>query len=91
MKTFGLDKKFEPINFTEVTVEELEVISGGSGGTTAGNIAMVLAGGWAGAVAGAAVGGLVGAAAGFVLGSLIGVGYVLATSPGAGASYPSGA
>jgi hypothetical protein len=91
MKTFGMDKKFEPINFTEVSAEELEVISGGSGGTTAGNIAMVLAGGWAGAVAGAAVGGLVGAAAGFALGSLIGIGYVLATSGGPGASQAAGA
>ncbi len=89
MKTFGLAKKVEPVNFTEVSAEELEVISGGSG--SAGGIAMVLAGGWAGAVAGAAIGGLVGAAAGFVLGSLIGVGYVLATSGGTGSSYPAGA
>lgn len=80
MKTFGLDKKFEPVNFTEVTAEELEVISGGSG--TAGAIAMVLAGGWASAVAGAAIGGLPGAAIGFALGSLIGIGYILATSGG---------
>jgi len=32
MNTFGLDKNYEQINFEEVTVEELQVISGGSGG-----------------------------------------------------------
>lgn len=30
--TFGLDKKYEQINFEEVSVEELDVISGGYGG-----------------------------------------------------------
>jgi bacteriocin-like protein len=34
MKSFGLDKNYEQINFEEVTVEELQAISGGSGGLT---------------------------------------------------------
>jgi len=85
MKTFGLDRKYDQINFAEVSAEELEIISGGSG--AAGTIAMGLAGGWAAAVVGAGVGmtiggpvgGIVGGAAGFVLGGLVTVGYALAS------------
>lgn len=32
MSDFGLDKKYEQFNFEEITVEELQIISGGSGG-----------------------------------------------------------
>ena len=32
MNTFGLDKNYRQIDFEEVTVEDLEFISGGSGG-----------------------------------------------------------
>lgn len=31
MNAFGLDKKYEEFNFEEVSVDELEIISGGSG------------------------------------------------------------
>lgn len=80
MKTFGLDQKYKKVDFEEVSVEDLELISGGSG--AAGSIAMGLAGGWAATVAGFAIGGPVGAAAGFALGSAITIGYALATSGG---------
>lgn len=33
---FGLDKNYEQINFEEVSVEELQIISGGSGSGTDG-------------------------------------------------------
>jgi predicted regulator of Ras-like GTPase activity (Roadblock/LC7/MglB family) len=32
MQTFGIDKNYEEINFEQVSVEELQMISGGSGG-----------------------------------------------------------
>jgi hypothetical protein len=32
MKSFGIDKNYEEINFEEVTPEDLQMISGGSGG-----------------------------------------------------------
>jgi len=35
MKTFALDKNYDQINFEVVSVAELEVISGGSGGAGA--------------------------------------------------------
>jgi hypothetical protein len=31
MQSFGIDKNYEEINFEQVTVEDLQVISGGSG------------------------------------------------------------
>ncbi|MGZ5079933.1 MAG: hypothetical protein ACXWHZ_10610 [Usitatibacter sp.] len=48
-----------------------------SGGTTAGDIAMGVAGGWATTVVGFAIGGPVGAVVGFGLGVAITVGYAL--------------
>lgn len=36
MNNFGLDKNYEQFNFEEITVEELEIISGGSGGYISG-------------------------------------------------------
>jgi bacteriocin-like protein len=38
MNTFGLDKNYEQFNFEEISVEELQVISGGSGGGTNWNL-----------------------------------------------------
>jgi hypothetical protein len=32
MNSFGIDKNYEQFNFEEITVEELQMISGGSGG-----------------------------------------------------------
>ena len=32
MNTFALDKNYQPFNFEEISVEELQFISGGSGG-----------------------------------------------------------
>lgn len=32
MNNFGLDKSYEQFDFEEITVEDLEVISGGTGG-----------------------------------------------------------
>ncbi|QEI11002.1 hypothetical protein [Cellvibrio japonicus] len=32
MNTFGLDRNYEQFNFEEVSVEDLQIISGGSGG-----------------------------------------------------------
>jgi hypothetical protein len=47
MQTFGIDKNYEEINFEAVSVEELEMVSGGSGGglslTTGGGLIMGLA------------------------------------------------
>jgi hypothetical protein len=34
MQSFGIDKNYEEINFEEVSVEDLQMISGGSGGMT---------------------------------------------------------
>jgi hypothetical protein len=34
MQSFGIDKNYEEINFEEVSVEDLQMISGGSGGLT---------------------------------------------------------
>lgn len=34
MKNFSLDKSYQQIDFDQVSVEELQVISGGSGGYT---------------------------------------------------------
>lgn len=36
MNTFALDKNYKKVNFEEITVDELEVISGGSGGYISG-------------------------------------------------------
>ncbi len=78
MSTFGLDKNYQQFNFEEISVDELEIISGGSGQCVAGVLGGALAGGgaalaagaamagpwgWAGAGAAAIGGGLLGAAA----------------------------
>lgn len=33
MKTFGIDENFEQVDFEQVSVEEMAIISGGSGGS----------------------------------------------------------
>lgn len=65
--TFGLDKNYERINFEEVSVEELEVISGGSG--------------WVGAGAASAAAFGIGAAAFGSSWGAVGVGLAFAASP----------
>lgn len=88
MSTFGIAANYDKVDFEELTYDEVEIISGGTG--AAGGIVMGIAGAWASTVAGAAVGATVGgpvgffagAAAGFVLGSAIAVGYALASSGG---------
>jgi hypothetical protein len=74
MSTFALDKNYNAFNFEEISIAELDVISGGSGSGTAqcalgtlggaglGALAGAAYGPW-GAVAGAIAGGAAGAAA----------------------------
>lgn len=66
MSTFGLDKNYQQFNFEEISVDELQIISGGSGG---GGLDMdayyrAAGAGIAGALSGAAAGALRGAAIG---------------------------
>lgn len=67
MKSFGLDKNYEQINFDEVTVEELQIISGGTGGG-GGSYAYAARAGIAGAFTGAVAGALRGASIGVFTG-----------------------
>ncbi|HWW05731.1 Blp family class II bacteriocin [Collimonas sp.] len=58
----------------EMTTQEIQKVSGG---TTSGDIAMGIAGGWASGVAGFAIGGPLGALVDFGLGAAIATGFSL--------------
>lgn len=72
MKNFGLDKNYNQIDFEEVSIEELQVISGGSGGwldhNSLGSMLVRYAG--IGAIGGA-IGGPGGAIAGAAAGAFL--------------------
>ncbi len=91
MSTFALDKNYQQFNFEEISVEELQIISGGSGGGGSELLiggAMVSFGGIGygaalarGATMGARVGmfgGFAGAIGGAIIGGVVGVGAVAA-------------
>jgi hypothetical protein len=56
MNTFALDKNYNQFNFAEISVAELEIISGGSGGSGSFNMEQCLAAVANGAASGAAAG-----------------------------------
>lgn len=58
MSAFALDRSYSQLNFAEISVDELEMITGGSGG--GGRVLQCVLG----TVGGAGMGGLTGAAAG---------------------------
>jgi len=75
MSTFALDKNYQQFNFEEVSVDDLMVISGGSGALqcTLGIVAGAGLGALTGAAAGSAVPGLgtgLGALAGGIFGGM---------------------
>ncbi len=92
MSTFALDKNYSQFNLSEISVDDLMVISGGSGSSgilqcVLGTGGGFLTGGLAGAGIGASVGALfggVGAAPGALWGA--GIGAVGGTMTGAAAS-----
>ena len=84
MSTVALDKNCDQVNFEEISVAELEVISGGSGGFDMGQcLTGTLSGLGTGLVIGAAVGNVtpgIGWLTGAVIGGSIGAGIGAATS-----------
>lgn len=92
MNTFGLDKNHDTFDFTVMSVEDLSVISGGSGGRSASACqSQIYGASGIGALAGGIIGGalgsvipIVGTTAGAALGS--GVGALIAGGSVAGGS-----
>jgi hypothetical protein len=73
MNAFALDKNYNAFNFAEISLADLEIISGGSGGSTAqcilGTVGGAIGGALGGAAAGSAIPGL-GTAAGAIWGGI---------------------
>jgi hypothetical protein len=86
MNTFALDKNYDQFNFEQISVAELEVISGGSGGSGAFPNQCVQ-GTLNGAAMGAAIGSAMGAGMG-AIGSAVGgaIGTAVGAAVGAAAS-----
>jgi len=75
MKTFALDKNYDQVNFEQISVAELEVISGGSGSSISQCLQGIATGAGIGAAGGAASGALaggIGAVPGAVAGGIFG-------------------
>jgi hypothetical protein len=73
MNTFALDKNYNAFNFAEISLADLEVISGGSGGSTAQCILGTVGGAIGGVLGGAAAGSVwpvVGTTGGAILGGI---------------------
>lgn len=88
MNTFSLDKNYSQINFEEISVDDLEIISGGGCGGESDHLPIGAFTSWGGALGG--MGGIIatnsisgfsrGGLAGAFIGTSFGVGYAVGTA-----------